>query len=234
MARSGLVVDALGIDDDLTGALTAINAFAPDVVFNLCESLSGDARFEPLLPMLLEMAKEVTPDGGGLRTKVRLEFVNLGELIRHMLVFADVKMADDLNLPRPVLPERADGLRLPEVVVVPPSTELLYVVAGLVERAEKLRGTRPEKGEDNILKIVGEGAAAALDLRLLGLQTTEPQKLDVSADRIYTSPETEHLLDHAVLANNDAGKLRFDLFNGAAETGDGTVGCIRVGHQEAF
>ena len=127
---------------------------------------------------------EVTPDGGGLRTKVRLEFVNLGELIRHMRVFADVKMAEDLNLPRPVLPERADGLRLPEVVVVPPSTELLDVVAGLVERAEKLRGTRPEKGEDNILKIVGEGAAAALDLRLLGLQTTEPQKLDVSADRI--------------------------------------------------
>jgi D-alanine-D-alanine ligase len=31
-------------------------AFAPDVVFNLCESLSGDARFEPLLPLLLEHA----------------------------------------------------------------------------------------------------------------------------------------------------------------------------------
>ena len=56
MARAGLVVDALGIDDDLTGAMTAISAFAPDVVFNLCESLSGDARFEPLLPMLLERA----------------------------------------------------------------------------------------------------------------------------------------------------------------------------------
>ena len=127
---------------------------------------------------------EVTPDGGGLRTKMRLEFVNLGELIRHMRVFADVKMAEDLNLPRPALAERADGLRLPEVVVVPPSDELLDVVADLVERAEKLRGTRPEKGEDNILKIVGEGAAAALDLRLLGEDTASPQKLDVAADGI--------------------------------------------------
>ena len=36
--------------------MAAITAFAPDVVFNLCESLSGDARFEPLLPLLLEHA----------------------------------------------------------------------------------------------------------------------------------------------------------------------------------
>jgi len=56
LARGGLVVDALGIDDELTAAMSAIAAFAPDVVFNLCESLSGDARFEPLLPMLLEHA----------------------------------------------------------------------------------------------------------------------------------------------------------------------------------
>jgi hypothetical protein len=36
--------------------MSAIGAFAPDVVFNLCESCQGDARFEPLLPMLLERA----------------------------------------------------------------------------------------------------------------------------------------------------------------------------------
>jgi len=29
--------------------------------------------------------------------------------------------------------------------------------------------------------------------------------------------------DHAVLADNDAGKLGFDLFDGVAEPGDGTV-----------
>jgi D-alanine-D-alanine ligase len=56
LGRGGVVVDALGIADDLTAAMTAIRAFAPDAVFNLCESLSGEARFEPLLPMLLEHA----------------------------------------------------------------------------------------------------------------------------------------------------------------------------------
>ena len=56
LGRAGLVVESLGIDEDLMGAMSAIGAFAPDVVFNLCESLSGDARFEPLLPMLLERA----------------------------------------------------------------------------------------------------------------------------------------------------------------------------------
>ena len=54
LARAGIVADVLGVDDDIAGAMTAVAAFAPDVVFNLCESLSGDARFEPLLPMLLE------------------------------------------------------------------------------------------------------------------------------------------------------------------------------------
>ena len=34
--------------------MSAISAFAPDVVFNLCESIGGDNRFEPLLPLLLE------------------------------------------------------------------------------------------------------------------------------------------------------------------------------------
>ena len=56
LRHAGLVADVLGVDEDLLGALSAITAFAPDVVFNLCESLSGDARFEPLLPMLLERA----------------------------------------------------------------------------------------------------------------------------------------------------------------------------------
>ena len=55
-ARAGMVVDTLGIDEDLMGAMSAISTYGPDVVFNLCESLSGDARFEPLLPLLLERA----------------------------------------------------------------------------------------------------------------------------------------------------------------------------------
>ncbi|GIF74187.1 hypothetical protein Asi02nite_37050 [Asanoa siamensis] len=127
---------------------------------------------------------EVTPDGGGLRNKTRLDFVNLDKLVTSLHVFADVKTKDDLNLARPPLALRADGQRLPEMVVVPPSDALLEKVAELVDRAAKLKGKRPEKGDDNILKIVAEGSAAALDLRLVGLTTDEIQKLDVAADRV--------------------------------------------------
>ncbi|HKT04655.1 MAG TPA: DEAD/DEAH box helicase family protein, partial [Rugosimonospora sp.] len=127
---------------------------------------------------------EVTPDGGGLRNKTRHDFVNIDKLVTTLHVFADVKTKDDLGLPRPPLAPRADGLRQPEMVIVQPSAQLLDKVAELVARAAALRGKRPEPGGDNILKIVGEGSAAALDLRLVGLSTEEPQKLDVAADRI--------------------------------------------------
>ena len=54
LARAGHRVEGLGIGEDVLGAAHEIAAFAPDAVFNLCESLGGDSRFEPLLPLLLE------------------------------------------------------------------------------------------------------------------------------------------------------------------------------------
>ncbi|HXT96706.1 MAG TPA: D-alanine--D-alanine ligase [Polyangia bacterium] len=46
----------VGIGADLDEALGEIAEFAPDVVFNLCESIDGVSSLEPLLPMLLERA----------------------------------------------------------------------------------------------------------------------------------------------------------------------------------
>ncbi|MEU7802640.1 UvrD-helicase domain-containing protein [Micromonospora arborensis] len=128
---------------------------------------------------------EVTPDGGGLRSKSRVaKFFNVPELIRQLHIFADVKTKDDLDLPRPPLAMRPDGQRLPEVVVVPPSDELLERVAEHVKRAERVRGRKAEKGGDNILKVITEARGDALDLRLRGGHTDEPQKVDVAADKI--------------------------------------------------
>jgi D-alanine-D-alanine ligase len=56
LGRAGFAVEALGVDDDLLATAAAIDQIAPDVVFNLCESIGGDNRFEPLLPLLLERA----------------------------------------------------------------------------------------------------------------------------------------------------------------------------------
>jgi D-alanine-D-alanine ligase len=52
--QGGFVVDGLGISSDVHAAMDAIHAYGADAVFNLCESIGGDNRFEPLLPMLLD------------------------------------------------------------------------------------------------------------------------------------------------------------------------------------
>jgi D-alanine-D-alanine ligase len=54
LSRDDFVAQGLGITSDVFGAIESIKAFAPDVVFNLCESIGGDNRFEPLLPLLLD------------------------------------------------------------------------------------------------------------------------------------------------------------------------------------
>ena len=59
---NGLKVEMLGVGDDVHAAMEALRELEPDAVFNLCESISGDSRLEPLLPMLLE--KEGIPFTG--------------------------------------------------------------------------------------------------------------------------------------------------------------------------
>ena len=56
---------------------------------------------------------EMAPAGGGsFRQKTRFaKFQNVPEMLRMWQSFADVRTAEDLNLPTPVLAERADGLR---------------------------------------------------------------------------------------------------------------------------
>lgn len=132
---------------------------------------------------------EVAPTGG-LRPHSRFaRFNNLPELLKPWLVASDVKTAEDLKgiVKTPDLVERVDvdghRTRMPETVVVPPSEALKDFVAELVARAGAIRYP-PQKGDDNMLAITGEGRAAALDMRMVGRHTDEPGKLDVAADRI--------------------------------------------------
>lgn len=54
LEKAGYDVVSLGVRDDLPGLLLSLRDPAPLTVFNLCESLRGDNRFEALVPMLLE------------------------------------------------------------------------------------------------------------------------------------------------------------------------------------
>lgn len=53
----GHEADTLAVFDNVADIVTRINAFAPDVVFNLCESFRDDRAHEPNIPALLDLMK---------------------------------------------------------------------------------------------------------------------------------------------------------------------------------
>jgi N12 class adenine-specific DNA methylase len=121
---------------------------------------------------------EVAPTGG-YRLKSRIaKFDNVPELLRMFHIFADVRTGEDLQLPTPAL---AGGA--PQTVKVPASDELAEFMAEIGERAGRVSG-RGEKGQDNVLSLMGESRKAALDLRLMGRHTGAETKIDVAGDRI--------------------------------------------------
>jgi hypothetical protein len=116
------------------------------------------------------------------------KFRNVPELLRMWHLSADIKTAEDLNLPSPAI---AGGK--PETVVVPPSGLLTAFMAELARRADLVQSKAVDPREDNILRVASHGRMAALDLRLLphefyaALPAPDPgerTKLDVAADRI--------------------------------------------------
>ena len=126
-------------------------------------------------------AVELAPDGGSYRVSSRLaRFQNVPELVGQFRRTADVKARADLDLKLPQL--RGGG---PQVVVVSASDDLTDYVGTLVDRAEVIRNKGVEPDVDNMLKVTGDGRAAALDMRLVGGRPDpEGGKLAVVADRI--------------------------------------------------
>ncbi|MDF1480333.1 helicase [Leifsonia sp. H3M29-4] len=131
---------------------------------------------------------EMAPTGNGnFRLKTRFaKFQNVPEMLRMWHVFADVKTAEDLQLPVPLLRRRADGQRAAETIVLQPTPELETYIDAIGQRAEAIanRSVRPE--EDNMLKVSTDGRKASVDMRLVDPHT-EPSGvtlLDALADRI--------------------------------------------------
>lgn len=53
----GFATGELGITNDIPAAVTALVDMQPNAVFNLCESIHGDNRFESLMPLLMDLSK---------------------------------------------------------------------------------------------------------------------------------------------------------------------------------
>lgn len=184
--RVATLATATPIANSVSEAYTMMRYLRPDLLRDM-----GVETFDEFAANFGEIVSrlEVSPTGG-LRQHSRFaKFVNLPELLRPWLITSDVKTAEDLKdiVKVPDLAERVDAdghrTRTPETVVVPPSTELKDLMAELVHRAKTIPYP-PVKGGDNMLRITGEGRAAALDLQMVGRSTDEPTKLDIAASRI--------------------------------------------------
>ncbi|HWV50881.1 MAG TPA: helicase-related protein, partial [Microbacterium sp.] len=131
---------------------------------------------------------EMAPTGNNtFRMKTRFaKFQNVPEMLRLWSVFADVKTAEDLQLPTPDLAARDDGMRAPRTVAVQPTVELERYIESLGERAENVQAKRVSPDEDNMLTISTDGRKAALDIRMVLPQgPSGPTKVDAAADAIY-------------------------------------------------
>jgi N12 class adenine-specific DNA methylase len=125
-------------------------------------------------------AYEMTP-GGDFKAKARLrEIINAVDLHLWLRELNDFKLKNSLDLKLPVM----TGGK-PEIVQVPASDELIDYAGEIAWRYEHLPKGPPKKGEDNHLKIQGDAIKSALDLRLVGRSTSQPQKADVTADVIF-------------------------------------------------
>src|SRR5581483_7205659 len=124
-----------------------------------------------------QTATEVAPDGGGFRSYRRPRlFVNLPELRQMLWQFADIKTKEDLALDGPEVTV--------EHVICAGPPELAPFTADLVKRSDDIRNGTVSSLEDNMLKVCGDGRAAALWMPLVGITPTGPGKIERCAANV--------------------------------------------------
>ncbi|MGH9213046.1 MAG: helicase-related protein [Acidimicrobiales bacterium] len=218
-ARSLVGATATPIANSISEAWVMQTYLQPDVL-----EQAGLDRFDAWAATFAQQvnAVELAPDGGSYRLATRLaRYQNVPELIGQFRRTADVRVRDDLDLKLPTLRGGA-----PHVVVVPASEELQDYVAGLVDRAEAVRGGGVDPKDDNMLKITSDGRHAALDMRLVG-RPPDPAggKIAVAADRITRIyQDTRHLtyLDASANPARRPGGFQFVFCDLSTPKDDGT------------
>lgn len=124
-----------------------------------------------------KMAFEMKPDGSGFRMNTRLAtFVNLPEMSALWRQVLNLRTKEQMGLPEPAL---VTGKVIP--VVIPPSAALKRYVQSLAARADAVRNGRVDPTVDNLLKAVGDGRKAALDIRLVLPTAPRPRQGKIAA-----------------------------------------------------
>ena len=122
---------------------------------------------------------ELAPEGKGYRPRTRFSrFFNLPELMSMFKEVADIKTADELNLPTPEV--------IYETVVAKPTEIQQELVQELSERAAKIHNDRIDPSIDNMLKVTSDGRKLGLDQRVINpmLPDDEGSKVNTCVDNI--------------------------------------------------
>ena len=105
-------------------------------------------------------ALELAPEGTGYRARTRFsKFFNLPELMNLFKEVADIKTADQLNLPTPEVEYHN--------VVAQPTEHQQEMVKALSERASLVHSGTVDPSQDNMLKITSDGRKLGLDQRIV-------------------------------------------------------------------
>ena len=105
-------------------------------------------------------ALELAPEGTGYRARTRFaKFFNLPELMNFFKEVADIKTADQLDLPTPEVEYHN--------IVAQPTEIQKELVQTLSKRASKVHSGAVDPKEDNMLKITSDGRKLGLDQRLI-------------------------------------------------------------------
>lgn len=105
-------------------------------------------------------ALELAPEGTGYRARTRFsKFFNLPELMNLFKEVADIKTADQLNLPTPEVEYHN--------IVAQPTEHQQEMVKALSERASQVHSGSVDPSEDNMLKITSDGRKLGLDQRIV-------------------------------------------------------------------
>ena len=129
-------------------------------------------------------AMELAPEGTGYRTRTRFsKFFNLPELMSLFREVADIKTADELNLPRPKVVYHTE--------VSQPTEIQKELVKQLSERATKVHARQVDPSVDNMLAITNDGRKLGLDQRVINpLLPDEPgTKVNRCVDNVFKTWE---------------------------------------------
>ena len=174
-------------------------------------------------------AIELAPEGTGYRARTRFaKFFNLPELMNLFQEAADIKTADQLNLPTPT--------PIYHNVVAQPTEIQKEMVQQLSERAAKVHAGIVDPSKDNMLKITSDGRKLGLDQRVINpdLPDDPASKVNLCVDnivKIYRDGDADKLTQ-LVFCDLSTPKGRTTADKVAAKAG-GTINGTEIHALEA-